>query len=529
MTPGLQPKQILSYLFIIAIAVVFILQFGPGSRGCDAPLRPTTTASAALVNGKEISLRDFNSEFNQRMQWFRLQGNQIPESLARQLGLPRQVLDQLVSTELLAQEAEREGIVASDAEVREVIHKNPDFQRDEKFDPQRYKTVLHDYYQRSESQYESQLRRRMSAAKMLELVGSAASVSEDEVKAKFYRDGDKASLTFVRFAPTQFADRVAPPKENELRAFAESHAKEISDYYESNVFLYQRPEEVSARHILIKLDKDATAQQKEEAKKKLESIRKEIDAGKDFAQAAKEYSEDLGSKEAGGDLGFNPRSAWVPAFAAAAFSLKPGEISQPVETQFGYHLIKVEQKKPPTRKELKEVQSEIAQQLYTKEKSKELAQREADKALDAARAGKSLKDLYPPSNAEAKKDEKKGAAQPAPTRNRPTAMDTGSFSVASDTIPSIGAAPELLADLAKVDKPQLLPKLYSAGEAWVVVNVTDRKHPSDSEFTAEKDALQAEAARAKQTELRESFIKALKKNATIVINQDLVGRTADAS
>jgi len=139
MTPGLQPKQLLSYLFIIAIAVVFILQFGPGSRGCDAPLRPTTTASAALVNGKEISLRDFNSEYNLRMQWFRVQGNNIPESVARQLGLPRQVLDQMVSTELLAQEAERERVVASDAELREVIHKNPDFQRDEKFDPVRHR------------------------------------------------------------------------------------------------------------------------------------------------------------------------------------------------------------------------------------------------------------------------------------------------------------------------------------------------------------------------------------------------------
>jgi len=182
-----------------------------------------------------------------------------------------------------------------------------------------------------------------------------------------------------------------------------------------------------------------------------------------------------------------------------------------------------------TRKELKEVQNEIAQQLYTKEKSKELAQRDAERALAAARAGKTLKELFPPADAEAKKDQNKGAANPPPSRNRPTAIDTGSFSVASETIPSIGSAPELLADLAKLDKPQLLSKLYPAGEAWLVVSVIERKQPSESEFTTEKDALQTEAARAKQTELRESFVKALKKNATIVINQELVGRTADAS
>ena len=168
----------------------------------------------------------------------------------------------MVSTELLAQEAEREGVVASDAELREVIHKNPDFQRDEKFDPQRYDTVLHDYYQKTKTQYESQLRRRMAAAKLLELVASGASVSEDEVKAKFFRDADKATLTFVRFTPTQFADKVAGPKEGELKSYAQAHAKEISDYYESNSFLYQKPEEVRARHILIKLDKDAPPQKK---------------------------------------------------------------------------------------------------------------------------------------------------------------------------------------------------------------------------------------------------------------------------
>jgi len=528
MTPGLQPKQLLSYLFIIAIAVVFILQFGPGSRGCEAPLRPTTTASAALVNGKEISLRDFNSEYNLRMQWFRAQGNNIPDSVARQLGLPRQVLDQMVGTELLAQEAEREGVVASDAELREVIHKNPDFQRDEKFDPQRYDTVLHDYYQKTKAQYESQLRRRMSAAKLLELVASGASVSEDEVKAKFFRDADKASLTFVRFTPTQFADQISAPKDSELKAYAQAHAKEISDSYESNSFLYQKPEEVRARHILIKLDKDTPPQRKEEAKKKLEEIRKEIEAGKDFAQAAKESSEDLGSKEAGGDLGFNPRAAWVPAFAAVAFSLKPGELSQPVETQFGYHLIKVEEKRPAARKELKEVEMDIARQLYTREKSKELAQREAEKALAAARSGKSLKELYPQTDAQ-KNDAQKGLAKPPLPRNRPTAAETGSFSVASETIPSIGGAPELLADVADLDKPQLLPKLYLAGDAWIVAFATERKRPSESEFTTEKDSLEAEAVRVKQNDLREAFVKALKKNATIVTNQELVGRTPDAS
>src|SRR5262249_19218872 len=160
------------------------------------------------------------------------------------------------------------------------------------------------------------------------------------------------------------------------------------------------------------------------------------------------------------------------------------------------HLIKVEEKRPPTRKELKEVEMDIARQLYTKQKSKELAQRDAEKTLAAARSGKSLKELYPQAD---------GSAKPPLPRNRPTAAETGSFSVASETIPSIGAAPELLADVTNLDKPQLLPKLYQAGDAWIVASATERKRPSETEFTAEKDGLEAEALRLKQSDLRESF------------------------
>src|SRR6202011_4402424 len=101
--------------------------------------------------------------------------------------------------------------------------------------------------------------------------------------------------------------------------------------------------------------------------------------------------EDPGSKGSGGDLGFNERSNWVPEFAKAAFSLQPGQMSQPIETQFGFHLIKVEEKKPGEDKELKDVEGEIARQLYTKDKAKQQARAAAEKGLAAAqKSGKPL-------------------------------------------------------------------------------------------------------------------------------------------
>lgn len=525
MNEGLQPRQIFSYLFILAIAVVFTLQFGPGSRGCDAPLRPSTTTSAAMVNGREVPLREFQTAFAQQLNWFRSQGNPIPEAVARQVGIPRQVLDQLINSELLAQEAERQGITPSDTEIRELIRKNPDFKKDDQFDPQHYTQVLRDYYRKTVKEYELQIRRRMAAAELLELVEGSAAISSDEVKAKFYRDGNKAQLTFVRFNPTSFVDKVGPVKPDLLAAYEKSHAKEISEDYEGNRFLYQKPEEVRARHILIKVEKDAPQATKDEAKKKIEEIRKEIESGMDFAVAAKQYSEDEGTKESGGDLGFNPRTAWVPAFAAAAFAAKAGELTQPVLSPFGYHLIRVEEKKPATSRELKEVQPEIARKLYTKERSKQLARAEAEKALAAAKSGKQLKELYPAKDPKAKAP----ASKAKPTdEGRQAAAETGPFNSGAEAIPQLGAAPSLMSDVFEAREPGLLPKLYSIGESLVVAEVTQRERPSEAQFDQQKDAVRQQALSAKRAELRESFLKALKKNATIVTNEGLVGNTTEA-
>ncbi len=526
MNSHLEPKRVISYLFILAIAVVFVLQFGPGSRGCDQPLTPQKSAAAAVVNGKEIPVRDFVSAYNNQLQFYRIQGNNIPSSLARQLGIPQQVLDQLVTAELLAQAADKQAIVPSDAELQELLIKNPDFQKDGSFDRQRYEQVVRDYYRKSPPEYESDLRRRLAAQKLLELVASGAVVSDEEVKSKFFREGNKANAAYVRFLPTMFASTVPEAKPQELAAFQKDHAKEIADYYQANRFLYHTGERVHARHILIKVEKEAPQEQKDQARQKLEKIRKEIEGGKDFAEAAREYSEDPGSKNSGGDLGLNERANWVPEFANAAFSLQPGQTSQPVETQFGFHVIKVEEKKPGEDKELKSVETDIARQLYTKDKAKQLARAAAEKALAAAqKSGKPLTQLYP---AEKDKDAKPTKSR-FETESKPTGAETGPFSVSGDNVPQLGAAPELARDIAACDGPKLLDKVYPVGDGFAVVQVTDRKRPSDPEFAAQKAKLTAEALQSKQTELRESYLKALKKGANIRQNEDAIAQIANAS
>jgi len=137
---------------------------------------------------------------------------------------------------------------------------------------------------------------------------------------------------------------------------------DIQKFYDDNPKYFQKPEEVKARHILIKVPKDATPEQKAEAKKKAEALQKRAAKGEDFATLAKENSEGPSAKD-GGELGYFNQKQMVKPFADAAFALKPGQVSDVVETRFGYHVIKVEDRKPAGKVPLSEVKDRIKQSL----------------------------------------------------------------------------------------------------------------------------------------------------------------------
>jgi len=121
--------------------------------------------------------------------------------------------------------------------------------------------------------------------------------------------------------------------------------KDVDEYYKNHPKEFEKPETVKARHILIGFKGDMTEDQKKELRKKAEDVLKKAKGGDDFAQLASEYSDDPGSKTKGGELGYFPKGNMVPEFENAAFNLKPGEISDVIETPYGYHIIKVEDKK----------------------------------------------------------------------------------------------------------------------------------------------------------------------------------------
>lgn len=171
-------------------------------------------------------------------------------------------------------------------------------------------------------------------------------MSLDQMKADARKD-----LAVARLIETEIAPKVAVKP------------GQAEDFYEKNPDRFKEPEQVRASHILIGIQQDADAAARAQARAKAEGILKQVKAGKDFAALAREHSEDTGSAVTGGDLGFFPQGKMVGPFNDVAFSLKPGATSEVVETQFGFHIIKVEQKLPARTVPLDEVRSQVEQFL----------------------------------------------------------------------------------------------------------------------------------------------------------------------
>ena len=144
---------------------------------------------------------------------------------------------------------------------------------------------------------------------------------------------------------------------------ANASEQEIEKYYNEHKSEFLKPATVKARHILIMVAPDEKPEDITAALDKAKKIKKKLDKGADFAKLAAEYSDDPGSKDKGGNLGFFAKTWMVPAFSNAAFALKKGEISEPVKTRFGYHIIKVEDKKDSEQQDLKSVKAIIQPKL----------------------------------------------------------------------------------------------------------------------------------------------------------------------
>jgi peptidyl-prolyl cis-trans isomerase D len=359
----------------------------------------------ARVQGVTITRHDLDraTATLQRRYEQMLKGQWSPE-LARSLDVPGRALDELVEQALLGHEAARLGISVSNADVDAAVMRIPELQDGGRFNRDRLEAFLRS--QRDQGEFEAEMRKSLLIERVQSLVTDGVQVSDAEVEERYRLDHEQATLAFVRIAAAELGGQVTPTDE-ELQGYLDAHADryrtpttvraryvtyrrdefaaqvtptdgEVAEYYELHKDeRFTEPEEVRARHILVKVAPDATAEAREAARKKAADLLARVKSGEDFAALASAHSDDPGSAANGGDLGFFPHGRMTPAFENAAFELQPGAVSDLVETPFGFHIIKVEERREATTKPLTAVRDEIVTTLKN-EGGMELARKQAE-------------------------------------------------------------------------------------------------------------------------------------------------------
>lgn len=402
-------------LFGLLAAVFIYWGIGAGLQGTQR-LTP-----AAKVNGVPITEKELDRAHENLLRFYReVYGDQFRPELLQAIDTRSQALEQLIRTELLYQEAIRWGLQADDAEVREAIAQMPAFRtEDGRFDKAFYLGVLR-ANRMSPGEFEESVRRDVVVKKLEDIALAGVYVAEADIRQHFQVANEKVNLWYVEFEPHEFVDRVRldeagiqgyyerhkesfrePERvkveyvvydENAFLPRVEVQEEDVQRYYDLHLDEFSSPERVRARHILFKVESSSSEETKEQVRNKAQQVLDRARKGEDFAHLAKEFSEDSGSAGEGGDLGFFERGKMVAPFEAVAFSLEPGSVSDLVETQFGYHIIKVEAKEPQRTRSLDEVRNSIVERLR-KEKAQQFAEQQAGKDRTRAAAGQSLAEL----------------------------------------------------------------------------------------------------------------------------------------
>jgi peptidyl-prolyl cis-trans isomerase C len=300
-----------------AAVFVLILVFLPAM----AQEKQSSEKNAALVNGVAISMEQYTKELNIQIDRVSRQGGQVTDD--QLAALKNDILDSLIEREVLYQQSQKDGIQITDQTIDDQL------------------AAIKKRFP-NETEYKNAL--------------SKMNLSEDEVKAQI-----KRGLSIKELIDQQVTSKVVITDE------------ESKAYYDKNPQRFKQPEQIKASHILIKVDAKADEAKKAEARQRIEEVQQKLKDGGDFAALAKEYSEGPSSAK-GGDLGYFRHGQMVKPFEEAALALKPNEVSDVVETRFGYHLIKVYDNKPEQTLAYADVKDKIIQRLKQEKIEKEAVQ-----------------------------------------------------------------------------------------------------------------------------------------------------------
>lgn len=367
------------------VVLSFIIFYAGNFAGLD---RKDKSMYMATVGKEHIDFTEFQNTYKMvKQQQEQIYGKGGETSPEMDQFFRQQTIQGLVDRKLMLMEARQAGMKVSDEEIKSSILKYPFFQRNGAFiGMDEYTRIVDSVFHMSTDQFEESVGEDILLQKYNDILTAGLLVTDKEVEEQF-RKNLTAKIDYVQFTIAPL-DPAAQPSPEEIRAYYDSHLNEfqtgeqrkvqyllishnseknkvqipeakLKEYYEANKAQYSRPEQVKARHILL------TTKDKDDAtvKAQAEDLVKQLRAGADFAALATQYSEDPGSKEKGGDLGFFGRGSMVPEFEQVAFSATPNTISDPVKTQFGYHIIQVTAKQPAYEIDFNLIKSQIMRQL----------------------------------------------------------------------------------------------------------------------------------------------------------------------
>jgi peptidyl-prolyl cis-trans isomerase D len=467
-----------------AIVVVFVF-WGVGS------FRNRKANVIASVNGEAVSLEEYRSTYNNLLEQMRQRfGNNLNEEVLKMLQLDQQALDQLIEQRLLMQEVARLNFRVTDEEVVRAIQNISSFQTNGVFDRRLYATVLN-YNRLTPEGFEAAQKQRLLIEKLRAYLFSNFHVSENEVREYYNWKNVTVSIDYVLFDPETYQE--IELTDEDLEAYFNDHketyktdpllkvnylhfdpqaytaeiqlsTEDIETYYFDNKEKFAAPKTVSARHILFKVDAGATEEAVDAAKAKAQDVLDMVRKGEDFASLAKQYSEGP-SKENGGQLGAFKKEDMVAPFSEKAFSMQQGEVSEPVRTQFGWHLIKVEKINEASVQSLEDA-TETIRKTLTDDQAKTLAYDKADAFYEATLEGDLIAEVGKELGLEVKTTGLFSTLGPEKEVHNPKAFADAAFALSENQISEIQEFDDGFYILQVIESiPGKVPELAAVKEA----------------------------------------------------------------
>jgi len=444
----------------------------------------------AVVNGEKILDTEFSRRYtaavrNMEAMTGRMLSNEEQQALSDQVRMA------LIEDEVILQEARRIGLEVSDLEVaRELLQLQ--YLRNEKgrFDEELYRLFLK-RNQWTRADFEESLREDLLRQKLRSLVYTGASISEPALREAWVDSETRVDLTYVRVRPSAFAQHVEITPEEREAWLAENAALVEETYKRDFERLYNHPEQVRLRMIRLA----ATTDEAPNVLPKLNELRARIEAGADFGELAKEWSEDPSAVD-GGDLGLRPIRQLAAEARTAIEALQPGQVSRVVSTDRDLRLYLLEERVEPTQDPLESVRDQIADQLIRSERGPALAAAFADEELLPRwkETGEVPRELV----------EAKGLS----------VMTTGPVAAVSDGSP-FGPPPEMMRDARYAKAGEVLPEIYEVDGILWIGQLTERTEADMALYEQRRDEIREGVLAQRRMAFFQGWVDDLEARATI--------------